>query len=389
MPRFANYQVWLCGWQGEKLTLLHASGAPYSDFISMKWQKTLNNMSPYEAVIVADTDTKDLFKIDYGILLERDYGAGYYEEFYGIHLRNREWMASGDVDEHYWSSSGFSPEWLLSQPLLQPLVNENPNWARYDLWWAHGPADDVIKQMASESMGGGVAASESERQFSYFNVEGNRSEGAWSCYEGRYVPLLDAMIDTIGEDGSRGLCDFRVVRVTGGFELQTRGPFWGTDRRRGHSTLPTIFSLDYENVLNPSRQVDRSHEVTVAIGGWQGGGMERTIYQQTNATVLAESPFRRREEFYDLRDVSQADVINSILNQVLIDDGVQETVEFTLIQTDSCLYGRDWGLGDLVTLDLWGNSYDMRIVEASGAIDGDNEETIVGVARLWDREDVA
>src|SRR4030042_2546078 len=138
-----------------------------------------------------------------------------------------------------------------------------------------------------------------------------------------------------------------------------------------------------ENVWNPKRQVLRHAEVSVASGGWMGGGMEQDIYERENDTAIAETPFRRREEFYDMRDVSQYDTLPGLLDQKLIDDGKQEIVEFDPIQNGACLYGRDWNLGDLVTLDLWGSSYDMRITEVLGRIDGENEEVIQGKAELW------
>ena len=129
-----------------------------------------------------------------------------------------------------------------------------------------------------------------------------------------------------------------------------------------------------------------ANAVTAAYGGWQGGGMERSIYLRENAAALAESPYARREGFYDLRDVAQADVIDGILDQTLIDDGEKEIVSAEILQTNACLYGRDWWFGDLVTLDLPdGTSYDMRVIEVRGRISGDNEEEIEGTIELWTR----
>ena len=381
MPEFAQYQVWLCDWNTNKTYQLF----PGNDFISLTWQHLLNDMGVFELTLVAETDTKDLFTIDYGILIERDYGDGLYEEGYFFHLDEEEWMETDAVDEHYWKSSGFSPEWMLDQPSLQPLANLNPNYRSYDTWWDYGPADDVIKKMASESMGGGVV--DADREFTTFTVEGNTGEGNWGCYDGRYDRLIDAMRATIGEDGARGNCDFRVAHVTGGFELRTYYPYYGTDRRKGNAdgNKPTVFSLELDNVLNPRRKVLRYAEATVAIGGWQGAGMHQDTFEEENATAIAESPYRRREVCFDVSDVVQPDTIPGILQQYLIDYGKAEIVEFKLLQTNACLYGRDWNLGDLVTLELWGSEYDMRITEVLGRIDGDNEEVIEGQAKLWTR----
>jgi hypothetical protein len=138
---------------------------------------------------------------------------------------------------------------------------------------------------------------------------------------------------------------------------------------------------------NPEKQVLWANAVTVAYGGWQGGGMERTIYERQNTDALAETPYARREAFYDLRDVTQSDVIAGVLDQKLIDDGEKEIVTAQILQTNACLYGRDWWFGDLVTLDLPdGTSYDMRVIEARGRFSGDNEEEIEGVIELWTRD---
>ena len=130
--------------------------------------------------------------------------------------------------------------------------------------------------------------------------------------------------------------------------------------------------------------------VTAAYGGWQGSGMERTIYYEENATALAETPYARREGFYDIRDVNTPDAIPGWLQQKLIDDGEKEIVSAEILQTDACLYGRDWWYGDLVTLDLPdGSTYDMRVIEVRGRISGQNEEEIEGVIELWDRAEGA
>jgi len=192
--------------------------------------------------------------------------------------------------------------------------------------------------------------------------------------------------------GERGQTDFRVVRLSSGFEFRTYSPFYGTDRRQGHADSPTVFGLELENVRNPRRRVLRGREVTAVLGGWQGGGQDRDIYTDTNPDALAESPYRRREQFEDISDVTTPDSIPNVLAQYLIDNGELVEVTFEPVQTAECLYGVHWALGDLVTLELWGASYDMRIVEVNGRISGPDsaqDEEIVGVAELWTRGEVA
>jgi len=387
--QFGQYRVKLCDWTGTPISDLF----PGDDFLSISWEHKRNRMGAYACELVGETATKDSFRKHYQVLIERNWGSDpndFYDEFTGFHLGYLERWPTDELDEHYWTSLGFSPEWLIDQPLLQPVANVgNASWAYYDLWWNHGYADDVIKSMVGESM---VSPADTDRGFTQVTVEGNEGEGVWACFEGSWIRLLDAVTDAVGEDGTKGDCDFRVERVSGGYEFKTYSPFFGTDRRRGNSAgnKPTIFSFDNGNMKNPEKQVLWANAVTAAYGGWQGGGMERSIYYAENALALAETPYSRREGFYDIRDISQPDQIAGILKQKLIDDGQMELVSAEILQTDACLYGRDWWFGDLVTLDLPdGTSYDMRVIETRGRISGENEEEIEGVIELWTRAEGA
>lgn len=388
MAQFGQYRVYLLDWDGDSVTQLF----PGNDFLSIAWEHKRNQPGAYRCELVAETTTSALFLKHYQVKIERNWGnapGDWYEEYTGFHLGSHEWWRNSDqIDEHYWASMGLSPEWLVDQPLLQPVANTgNTNWAYYDLWWNHGYADDVIKSMVGESM---VSPADATRDFTQMALQGNSGEGVWSCYEGSWIRLSDAILDAIGQDGAKGGCEYRVVRVAGGYEFRTYAPYFGTDRRRGNpdGNKPVIFSFENGNIRNPDYKELWAEEVTAAYGLWQGGGMERSIYERTNAEALAESPYSRREQAYDLRDVSQSDQIDAILDQKLIDDGLQTYVSAEILQTDACLYGRDWWYGDLVTLDLpGGRTFDMRIVEVNGRISGDNEEQIEGIIELWTREE--
>jgi hypothetical protein len=387
LPQFGQYHVRLLDHTAAKLIDLF----PGDDFLSISWEHKRNQPGTYALELVGETTTKDAFEKHYQVLIERNWGTDpgdWYEEFVGFHLGYLEQWPTDEIDAHYWTSMGLSPEWLIDQALLQPLSTSNPDYYRYELWWEHGPTDDVIKKMVSESM---VSAADTDRNFSHVIVEGDSGEANWGCYEGVWVRLSDAVIDSIGEDGTRGGCDYRVERVSGGYEFRTYAPYFGTDRRRGNAdgNKPTIFSFQNGNMKNPERQVMWAQETTVAYGGWQGAGAEQVIIEETNDDALAETPYSRREQFYNVReDFASEDEVSGYLQQKLIDDGIDETITAQILQTDACLYGRDWWFGDLVTLDLPdGSTYDMRVVEARGRMSGDNEEEIEGVIEVWTREE--
>ena len=254
--QFGQYRVKLLDWTGTAIMDLF----PGDDFLSISWEHKRNQPGAYACELVGETATKDRFVKHYQVHIERNWGndpEDWYDEFSGFHLGYLERWPTDEVDQHYWTSLGLSPEWLIDQPLLQPVVNVgNPNWPYYDLWWNHGYADDVVKNMVGESLVSPQACpvSGSDRTFTQVTVEGDEGEGVWSCFEGSWIRLLDAVTDAVGEDGTKGDCDFRVERVPGGYEFKTYPPFFGTDRRRGNSAgnKPTIFSFDNGNMKNLS-----------------------------------------------------------------------------------------------------------------------------------------
>jgi hypothetical protein len=335
--------------------------------MSFSWQIKVNDMGAFRYVVVAETGTKDLFQVDYAFKLLRDYGAGEYEEYYGFGLDTDETLTSGNVSEHYFSVSGFDPDWLLNQPILLPVLG-------CDQWAASGPADDLMKAMVQESI---VDPIDVTRKLANFTAEGNMGLGLYTQVSSRYTRLLSTIQELAGTLTGT---DFRVVRAPGGFDFRTYCPYYGTDRRRGQHNM-TLFSPELGNVINLSRKVARSKEIQILYGGWEGVGGERTVYTMTNPVPVL-SPYRRREEWVDIRDSATFSGVYSALDGVF-DSQVIETVTFDAVQTEGCVYGRDWECGDLVTLDLWDDSYSVRIVEVDGAIDGANEETIVGKAELW------
>ena len=129
MPQFADYRVSLLGHDTTEVKRLF----PGNDFQNISWQHSLNDPGVFRLELVAETDTKDEFVVDYQVFIERNATGDkedWIEEFTGFHQDDEEWYESDNVDKHYWASLGQSPEWLIDQPLLQPLMNiGNDNWA--------------------------------------------------------------------------------------------------------------------------------------------------------------------------------------------------------------------------------------------------------------------
>jgi Siphovirus ReqiPepy6 Gp37-like protein len=149
--------------------------------------------------------------------------------------------------------------------------------------------------------------------------------------------------------------------------------FEGKDSSVNQTKNPhTIFSIDYENVLNQTYSDSYSNYRNMALIGGQGEGAERKF-----AIINDElTGFERRELFVDAKDIVQEKEDGSPLTDqeyeaILIERGKSKLSELTPIQTfksgisvlSNLIYKQDFDLGDKVTIqnNRWGITINTRI----------------------------
>lgn len=146
----------------------------------------------------------------------------------------------------------------------------------------------------------------------------------------------------------------------------------GADRTAGQSENPrVIFSEQYGNLLGTNHTRDATAYKTVAKVAGEGEGTARrsVVVSRTGQT----SGLRRREMFVDARDISSNDGEIGVTEYtgLLIDRGRSSMSEASMVEsmTGSIIprqyvYGRDYFLGDLVTvIDKNGTAADTRVLE--------------------------
>jgi ReqiPepy6 Gp37-like protein len=145
-------------------------------------------------------------------------------------------------------------------------------------------------------------------------------------------------------------------------ELRTYTGQRGQDRRfsTGNGLL---FTSSRGNFANAILTVDATNEVTVAVAGGPQRDSGLEIRGSVDTARIAESPLNRIEAFVDDGGGTNTD-INAI--QADADAAVRAgrpviQARGNLVDTDTCVRGVDYNFGDLVTVEVRGIQYDMRV----------------------------
>lgn len=145
-------------------------------------------------------------------------------------------------------------------------------------------------------------------------------------------------------------------------ELRTYTGQRGVDRRFS-SGNGLLFTSARGNFANGVLTIDATNEVTVAVAGGPSRDIGTTIFASEDLTRMGESVFGRIEGFVD--DGSSTNTDNTAI-QDDADGAVRDgrpiiTAHGDLIETDTCIRGVHYDFGDLVTVEVQGLQYDMRL----------------------------
>ena len=165
------------------------------------------------------------------------------------------------------------------------------------------------------------------------------------------------------ELGFRVVPDFKGKKMT--FET-----YKGIDRTTKQGTKPrVIFSESYNN-LNRAKHTysDKTAKTKIVVGG-AGDGADR-IY----VTVGGGTGFDLREEFLDAKDINKDDFSTNAEylealrirgEQYKAENAVIENIEAEVEAEVNFIYGTDYDLGDIVTVEKakWNKVLNLRITE--------------------------
>jgi len=242
-----------------------------------------------------------------------------------------------------------------------------------------GPADNVMKAIVRENLGSLAEAARDLTSYG-FSVEENQSAGPTISKAFAFRNVLEVLVEI--SDATRAMGTpvlFDVVplwRETArlGFEFRTYVGQRGL-RRTYDTDQAAIFGREWGNLLQPQLLRDHLDERTVVYAGGQGRGRKRRLVQATS-DQLGRSPWSRRELFaHATQDATTAELTATAQARLR---GQRAQLRFTgqLLSTPQTVYGRDWQLGDLVSIVYNSQVLAGEVRSVRFEVDGSGAETI-------------
>jgi hypothetical protein len=267
---------------------------------------------------------KELIKPKYGIIVKKD-GKTIFSGT--VNSPKRSFSSSGDT----MIFSGKDDNRFLAGRLAYPVPSGDFSLFDYDV--RTGNAETIMKQYVDYNCGLNAL---SERRILTIETDtglGNRVTG-----RARYDILLDLLSSLALTGGGLG---FRVVQVDDTLQFQVYQPSNKTRSAFFSPLLGNLSSFDYESTAPESNYV--------LVGG--GGEGKARIIKQKGANVSI-AKYGRFESFVDQRDTTDTDELTQSMDEELTNKAEQNSFNFTPIDTPQLAFGRDYGLGDKVSIVL-------------------------------------
>lgn len=257
-----------------------------------------------------------------------------------------------------WEFVALSSTCLLNRRIIVPPAGSDTDY--YNTW-----AETIMKSMVSKNV---VAPIDTARMIPSIVTASDLQRGPQLIVESRYDNLTEKLTE--------------ISRLSGlGFHLPLNRDIGKLqfDVREGRNLVYNvagdpyvIFDEEFKNVSQHKYNKITSNERNTAFTAGQGEGVNRTIVEVGDYAGEA-----RKEVFIDARDVSATGSLVQRGIDKLNEYGVIENFESNIIQSGRFVYGRDYRLGDIVTLQnrKIEKTLNARIIEVEEIFTG-NTRTI-------------
>jgi hypothetical protein len=183
------------------------------------------------------------------------------------------------------------------------------------------------------------------------------------------------LADVLAELAEFGPGDYMVQGAgAAAFEFVWRNVRWGRDRTRGNSegNPPVILSPQFGNVEGIQASYSHLDEVNAVYTLGQGKGALQKVRTAVDGTLLNLSPWARRAVARSAGNSNSDAELDDQGEAALAEQRPIRRISFNVRQTVGTRYGRDWDMGDLVTVAYLGREYPMKVVgvTVSGSSDG-------------------
>lgn len=307
------------------------------DYESFSAEKRVNAPSLYSLRMSGEDAKVALFELDGQLEFWRrwpEYAIDWTKEVEAFH-RNASYIINVDGSFTF-QSQGCGYIDLLDRRIVANFTG-SAEARKFQL------AETVAKEFVLEQVGADAGAG---RVTVGLDIEADGAGGN-TVYLARFSKNV---LDILQEIARIGGGDFDIISTgEASFEFRWYDDQLGTDR-----SATVTFSLPLGNMARPVLYIHRSAEKNAIWVGGQGQKTDRTLVWRTDAGTIDDSTWNRHELFTDARNVPRASVEGlEIKGDTLLDRYKSARVfDFDVLQTPSCLYGKHYFLGDLVTANF-------------------------------------
>lgn len=227
-------------------------------------------------------------------------------------------------------------------------------------------ADNQIKAFVRENMGALCVVAARDLSSYGFTVQADLGLGtsiAKACAWRNLLTVIQEIAEASHSTETTAVY-FGIVPLNSGWECEfrTNVPQFGNDHRFPSGTAgPVIFSLEFGNLADVTRNINYRDERTYIYAGGQGTEAARTISEAGDTARIGMSPFNRREDFYNSSNTNDATQLSSQAQAELRNRKPKTLFSAAVTPALNFIYGRDYGIGDYVTAVFDGETIDCRI----------------------------
>lgn len=226
----------------------------------------------------------------------------------------------------------------LRRRLALPVPTGPPYSAEHDV--RTGPAETVLKAYVDANAGPSAPV---DRRVLGLNVPPSTGLGGTITGRARFQTLLELLRGLALSGGDLG---FRIIQssdVVAQLEFQVYQP---ADR-----TASVVYSQGMQN-LRAFRYAQAAAEANYIICGGSGEGAARVFAENGDAPSIAQ--YGRIESFRDRRDATDVAELDQTIAEELLIGADKTELDVTPVETESLSFGRDYTLGDKVTVVIDG-----------------------------------
>lgn len=238
-----------------------------------------------------------------------------------------------------------------------------------------GPADDVMKAIIRENL---VSATDATRNLSsdLFSVAIDHSLAPTidvGFTRRNVLAVLQDICDAITQAGT--YLTFDVTWNGSSFGFETYVGQRGMDHSGGAigQAGRVLIGPAYRNMTDARVVVDATDEATRIIAGGQGEEADREIARADNTVRQGVSPFGLIEDFTNQSNIADATQLAHMADAALQAERVRSVISGAFVDMPSSVYGRHFGFGDLVSVEVAGAFATARVDAVHVTVEGGQE----------------